>query len=105
MRVMSEVIYVGPANIVQDDNAVEVTCRITVTQRVVEFSSAPVSGSLFWTGEFSCVSGSLDAAPGVPTSFRLPDGEKRAIALKHVTVDAFGATRGSFYGRGGPPGE
>jgi len=102
---MSEVIYVGLASIVQDDNAVEVTCRITVTQRVVEFSSGPVGRSRFWTGEFSCASGRLDAAPGVPTSFRLPGGETRAIALKNVTVDASGATGGGFYGRGSPPGE
>jgi hypothetical protein len=105
MPATSEVVHFGPAIIVQGDTELEVICRVTVTQRVLESPSpdgrAPRSR---WAGEFSATSGRIDAAPNAPTVLRLPDGEYE-IALTDVTVDPSGVTLGEFFGRGNSPSE
>jgi hypothetical protein len=103
MPATSEVVHFGPATIVQGDTELEVTCRVMVTQRVLE-SPSPDGRTLRprWAGEFSATSGRIDAAPGVPTLLRLPDGDHE-IALTDVTVDPSGVTLGEFFGRGDAP--
>ena len=105
MPTSSEVVYVGPAIIVQGESEVEVSCRVTVTRRLLDSSSRHVHGAASrWAGHFSATTGHLDEADGAPTFLRLPGGQKHEIAVKNISVDESGATVGTFFGRGCPPG-
>lgn len=104
MPAISSIVHLGPATIIQGEKETEVTCRITVTRRVIGSSSEHLRRArTHWTGDFSSTSEGIDEAPGMPTYLRLPNGETHEIALKNVTIHPSGVTLGEFFGRGSAP--
>jgi hypothetical protein len=91
--------YAGPATIVTDARALEVTCRYSVSADYPDGFDGP-PGFVSWRGQFSA---NASIEPG-EASIRLPDGREGQILLSRVTIGVMvGTFEGAFVGNGAPP--
>ena len=92
--------YVGPASItLKGREPIEVDCRYVVEQDSAEAERrGQTPGVKRWRGTFSTASSCVTMCEG---RLDLDDGRRGTII---VTVMNVGSGRGSFVGRGAPPG-
>jgi hypothetical protein len=91
--------YSGPATIVSDARALQVTCHYSVSTDYPAGLDGP-PGLVSWRGQLSA-NGSIESGEA---SIRLPDGRERQILVGRVTIGVTAGTfEGSFVGNGPPP--